>query len=89
MEVLCIMQLLVQTVCLRTNRFKDTLISGKEMAALAKVSVDYFTAKYVKPRDGVLDALLSLTRFIAPFFGDRVMDGDVENVYQKGLSLYN
>jgi hypothetical protein len=88
LEALCIMQLLVQTVCMRTKRYRDIIISAQEVTALAKVSVDYFTTKFaVNPRLGVLDALIAFTRFIVPFFGDQLMVKDVENVYAKGLSL--
>jgi hypothetical protein len=87
LEALCIMQLLVQTICLRTNRFMDTLISGKEVAALAKASVDYFSTKVPVSKNDVLDSLIALTKFVVPYFGDSVMTGDIVNVYQKGLSL--
>lgn len=81
------MQLLVQTVCMRTSRYHDTIISYQEVAALAKVSLDYFGAKFTDPRLGVLDAMITLTNFIVPFFGDQKLFDDVENVYRTGLLI--
>jgi hypothetical protein len=83
-EVLCIMQLVLQTICIRTRRYRGALISGQEIAAIAKCSLDFFCTKFVNTTLGVLDALIHLTTPVLRFFGDGPVPDDIGIVYETG-----
>lgn len=87
-EVLCLMQLVLQTICIRTRRYQSALVSDQEIAAMAKCSVDYFYTKFVNPSLGVLDALVTITTPILRFFGDGPVPDDIGILYQKGIFDY-
>ena len=88
LEVLCLMQMVLQTVCMRTKRYHGALVSDQEMAALAKFSVDFFTVKFVDSNLGVLDALVGITTPILRFFGDGPADQNVELMYRNCKYFY-
>lgn len=88
-EVLCLMQLVLQTICIRTRRYQKALVSDQEMAAMAKCSVDYFHTKFVNPALGVLDALVNITTPILRFFGDGPVPDDIGILYQEGNYFRN
>ena len=87
-EALCLMQLVLQTICIRTRRYQSALVNDQEIAALAKCSVDYFHTKFVNPTLGVLDALVYITTPLLKFFGDGPVPDDIGILYRQGKFLF-
>ena len=78
------MMLTLQILSIRTVRYQAPLICNFEIAALAKVSMDYFLSKTLNNVNGILDSFLNATDSLIRDFGSGASPADSKDVYRLG-----